>query len=60
MFTKVDLQKNLGFISENIVFTDVGLHRKSGFKKVLYSQMLVFTLIQDSQKYFVYKFFLYL
>ena len=42
------------------MFTDVGFHLKSGFKKLLYSQMLVFTLILDSGKYCVHQFFLYL
>ena len=49
----------MGFKSENIVFTDVGVHLKSGFKKILCSHMLVFTLILDSQKYCVHLFFLY-
>ena len=40
----------LGFKSEYIVF-----YLKSGFKKILCSQMLVFTLILDSQKYFVHQ-----
>ena len=34
-------------------------HLKSGFKKLLCSQMLVFTLILDSRKYCVHEFFLY-
>ena len=59
-FTDVDLQLNLGFKSRNIVFTDVGFHLKSGFKKLLCSQMLVFTLILASRKYCVHQFFLYL
>ena len=42
------------------MFTDVGFHLKSGFKKLLYSQMLVFTLNLDSQKYCVHQFFLYI
>ena len=58
-FTDVDLQLNLGFRSDKIVFTDVGFYLKSGFKKVLCSQMLVFALILDSRKYFVHQFFLY-
>ena len=41
-------------------FTDVGFHLKSGFKKLLCSQMLVFTLILDSQKYCVHQIFLYI
>ena len=45
MLIDVDLQLNMGFKSENIVFTDVGFHLKSGFKKILCSQMSVFTLI---------------
>ena len=60
MFTDVYLQLNLGFKSDNIVCTDVGFHLKSGFKKLLCSHMLVFTLILDSQKYCVHQFFLYL
>ena len=38
------------------MFTDVGFHLKSGFKKLLCSQMLVFTLILVSQKYCVHQF----
>ena len=41
------------------MFTDVGFHLKSGFKKLLCSQMLVFTLILVSRKYCVHQFFLY-
>ena len=32
------------------MFTDVDYHLKSGFKKILYSQMLVFTLFLDSRE----------
>ena len=60
MFPDVDLQLNLGFTSENIVFIDVGFHLKSVFKKLLGSQMLVFTLNLDSQKYCVHQFCLYI
>ena len=42
------------------MFTDVGFHLKSGFKKILCSQMLVFTLILVSRKFCVHQFFLYL
>ena len=42
-----------------IVFTDVGFHLKSGFKKLLCSKTLVFTLTLDSRKYCVHQFFLY-
>ena len=59
MFIDIDLQVNLGFKSENIVFTDVGFHIKSVFKKMLCSQILVFTLILDSCKYCEDQFFLY-
>ena len=48
-----------GFQIQNIVFTDVGFHLKSGFKKFLCSQMLVLTLILDSRKYCVNQLFLY-
>ena len=48
MFTDLDLQLNLGFRSENIVFTDVGFRLKSGLKKILCSHMFVFTLNLDS------------
>ena len=41
------------------MFTDVGFHLKSGFKKLLCSPLLVFTLILVSQKYCVHQFFLY-
>ena len=41
------------------MFTDVGFHLKSGFKKILCSQMLVFTLILVSRKFCVHQFFLY-
>ena len=41
------------------MFTDIGFHLKSGFKKSLCSHMLVFTIILDSQKYCVHQFFLY-
>ena len=41
------------------MFTYVGFHLKSGFKKLLCSQMLVFTLILVSRKYCVHQFFLY-
>ena len=59
MFTDVDLQLNMGFKSENTVFIDISFHLKSGFKKILCSQILVFTLILVSQKYWVNQFFLY-
>ena len=55
----VDIQLNLGFRSENIVFTDVGFYLKSGFKKIFCSQMLVFFSILDSRKYCVPQVFLY-
>ena len=42
------------------MFTDVGFHLKSGFKKILCSQMLVFTLILVSRKFCVHQFFLYI
>ena len=42
------------------MFTDVGFHLKSGFKKILCSQMLVFTLILVSRKFCVHQFFLYM
>ena len=58
-FTDVHLKLNLGFRSKNIVFPYVGFHLKSGFKKILCSKILVFTLILDSQKYCVHTFFLY-
>ena len=57
MFMDVDLQINLGFRLENSVFTDVEFHLKSGFKKILCLQMLVFTVVRDSQKYCVHHFF---
>ena len=60
MFTDVDTHLNLGFKTKNFVFTDVGFHLKYGFKKLLGSQMLVFTLILDSQKYCVHQFVLYI
>ena len=41
------------------MFPDVGFHLKSGFKKLLCSQMLVFTLNLVSWKYCVHQFFLY-
>ena len=41
------------------MFTAVGFHLKSGFKKLLCSQMLVFTLILVSRRYCVHQFFLY-
>ena len=41
------------------MFTDVGFHFKSRFKKVLFSQILVFTLILDLQKIVYTNFFLY-
>ena len=41
------------------MFTDVGFHLKSGFKKILCSQMLVYTLILVSRKFCVHQFFLY-
>ena len=53
-FTDVDLQLNLGLKPGNIVFPDVGFHLKAGFKKLLCSQMLPFTLILDSRKYCVH------
>ena len=59
MYTIINEQLNLGFKSKNIVFTDVGFHLKSGFKKLLCSQLFVFTLLLDSQKYCVHQFFLY-
>ena len=59
-FTDNELQLNLGFKSENIVFTDVGFHLKSGFKKLFCSQMLVFTLNLASRKYCEHQFFLYI
>ena len=40
------------------MFTDVGFHLKSEFKKILCSQMLIFTLVLDSQKYCVHQFVL--
>ena len=58
-FTDVDLQLNLGFRSEKNLFTDVGFYLKSGFKKILCSQMLVFALILDSRKYCVHQLSLY-
>ena len=41
------------------MFTDVGFHLKSGLKKLLCSQMLVFTFILVSRKYCVHPFSLY-
>ena len=54
-FTDVDLQLNLGFISDKIVFTDVGFYLTFGFKKIFCSQMLVFALILDSHQFFLYQ-----
>ena len=42
------------------MFTDVGFYPKYGFKKLLCSWMLVFTLILVLQKYCVHQFFLYI
>ena len=42
------------------MFTDFGFHLKSGFKKLLCSQMLLFALILVSRKYCVHQFFLYI
>ena len=60
MFKDVDIQLNPGSRSEDFLFKDVGFHLKSGFKKmlcsqmlILCSQMLVFLLIMNSHKFCV-------